>query len=159
MRRLLRGLARPSTFMPVVFLLLAGFGVAAQFVAQNTLAILINGLFIAVFVMIVAAYAPTLLRTLRAAEVQKDQYLVSGILLLWGSIAASRMWSLALIMAGKPAWMINHWFQTLCYLMAAMSGFYFLQIPGASRVGYRYTTAAIIIAIAVVTVVLAFFEI
>jgi hypothetical protein len=158
MQRLIRGLARPSTFLPVLGMALLAFGVSSQIVAQNTLAIVINGLFIAMSVVVVAAYGPPLTHALRSDKVQKDQYLLTGILMFWISIAASRVWSLALIMAGKPDWMINHWFQSFCYLSAAASGFYFLQITGHSKRGYKYTTAAIVIAVCIVTAMLAFFE-
>ncbi len=158
MRKLLHGLARPSTFLPLLALVAAAFGVAAQVVPQNTLAIVINGMFIAVSVMVVAAYGPALITSLRAEEAKKDQYLLSGIILFWVSVSASRVWSLALIMAGKPPWMINHWFQTFCYLSAASSGYYFLQISGKSKVGLRYTTATIVLAVCITTVMLAFFE-
>ena len=158
MQRLLQGLARPRTFLPLLVLVLVGYAVSAQLIPQNTLAIIINGLLIAVSVMVMAAYGPGFITALRSSELKKDQYLLSGILLLWLSLAASRMWSLALIMAGKPPWMINHWFQTFCYLVAASSGFYFLQITGHSKTGIRYVTAAIVIAVMIITVVLAFFE-
>ena len=108
--------------------------------------------------MVFAAYSPTLLRSLRADHELREQHLVTGILLMWGAIAASRMWSLALIMAGKPPWMINHWFQTFCYVVAAASGYYYLKIAGPSRVGYRYATMAAIGAVLITTIVLAFFE-
>lgn len=158
MKRLLQGLARPSTFLPLVGLMLLAFGVSAQIVPQNTLAISINGLFIAVSIMIARAYGPALINSLRAPSANKDQYLVTGILLLWFSISASRVWSLALIMAGKPPWMINHWFQTFCYLVAASSGFYFLLIPGPNKTGFKFTTYGLMIAVGVVTAMLVFFE-
>ena len=158
MQRLLRGLARPSTFVPILALIAMLFGASAQIIPQNTLAIITNGLFISVSVMVIAAYTPALLSSLRSDAVKDDQYLITGILLFWLAISASRVWSLVIIMAGKPDWMINHWFQTFCYIAAASSGFYFLQITGHSRIGYRYTTAAIVLAVAVVTFTLAFFE-
>lgn len=158
MRKLLHGLARPSTYLPVLIMAALGVGISMGFIPQNTIAIIINGLFVAVTVMIIAAYGPALVASLRAETARRDQYLVSGIIMLWLSIAASRVWSLALIMAGKPPWMINHWFQTFCYLTAAASGFYFLKITGPSKTGTRYTAAAVILAVLIVTFVLAFFE-
>jgi hypothetical protein len=156
MQRILRGLIRPSTFLPIFGMVLLGFGVSSQLIAQNVLAILINGLFIAMTVVVAAAYGVPLVNALKSEEIKKDQYLLTGIVMLWVSIAASRIWSLAIITAGKPDWMINHWFQSFCYLAAAASGFYFLQLVGHPRRGLKYATAAIALAVVIVTFTMAF---
>lgn len=151
MKRLLRGLVRPSTFLPVVLLLFVAFIVAGEFIPPNSLALLINGIFISMWIVICATYVPVLTRSLRADHVLLDQYHVSGVLLLWTALAASRFWSIAIILAGKPAWMVNHWFQTFCYLTAALSGFYLLQVPGVAGIGRRKSVIAMLLAVALGT--------
>lgn len=158
MQRILAGLRRPSTFVPFMILALVAAGVFSRIVPQNQLALITNGTFIAVAMAVNSAYLPVLIQCLRAPEVKQDQYLVSGILLFFNSIALSRVWSMAIILSGKPDWMINAPVQSLCYLMAALSGFYFLKVPGRTTIGWRYTTMAAITAVMIVSLWLAYVE-
>lgn len=152
--RFLRGLARPSTFLPFLLCCIVGFITAASVFNGVAVSIFFNGFDIAICVLIDIAYMPVLWHSIRAPNPTKEQYLVSGILLAWNAIAFSRGWVMAAIMMGRPAWMLNHWVLSLCYAMVAMSGFYFLKVPGKVNGGWRYVTIALVLAVAIITVFL-----
>lgn len=158
MRRLIAGLLRPSTILPATILMFIAWVVLSRIIPQNQLAIITNATFISVALAVNAAYGPVLIKCLRAPDMRADQYLVSGILLIFLSIAASRVWSMAIILANKPDWMINAPVQSLCYLMAALSGFFFLKVPGRTAIGWRYTTMAGIFAVMIVSLWLVYVE-
>lgn len=158
MRRLLAGLTRASSYLPLIGILMVIWAVLAQVIPQNQLAIITNGLFISGAIGINAAYGPILVASLRASEAKADQDFCSGLLLFVNSIAASRVWSLGIILAGKPAWMINSPIQSLCYLLAALSLLFFLKVPGRSKVGWRYTSMTLIFTVMIVSLWLAYVE-
>jgi hypothetical protein len=158
MRRLLAGLTRPSTIMPIVGILFVAWVVLSQFIPQNQLAIVTNGLYISGAIGINSVYLPLLFASLRSPEPLPDQYFCSGLLLFTNAIAASRVWSLAIILAGKPDWMINYPVQSLCYLLAALSLLFFLKIPGPSKAGWRYPTMMLIFTVMIVSLWLAYVE-
>ncbi len=152
MRNLLAGLKRHYNWIAFVPFLV--FFVAVLVLSANTIAILINGLDIAVLTPILIAYLPIFWKKLRSDADPADLGLLGGLLLICVAVDVSRIWSLAIILSGKPAWMINHWFQSLCYLMVALGQFYLLRVPG-SRTSRRYLSYAFCLAVVVVVVLVA----
>jgi len=156
-RKVLRGISRPSNWIPLIPILV--FLVAAQVWPQNKLAIMTNALDIGAWFLIMRAYVPPFYRKLREGRSHDaaDLYLLGGNLLNVSALAASRIWSLGIILAGKPAWMINHWFQSFCYLLAALSYYYYLRVP-KSDTSRRYITYALAIAAVLGGIILLFTE-
>jgi len=91
---------------------------------------------------------PVWVRLLRRDRESPESYLFGAVILMTSAIAASRLWSLAIIVAGKPAWMINHWFQSFCYLMVGLSIFYLLSVPGY-KLSMKYVMWALLVALCV----------
>ena len=148
MKKVLRGIANPNNWaaiIPVIFFFLI---VYFQVLDNNHIAIITNGLDIGGFVLLAFAFVPVWFRVLRRDGPSPEAYLFGGILLMAGSVAASRMWSWAIIIAGKPAWMLNHWFQSFCYLMIGVGMFYLLKIPGSNEGwrGMRYIAYGLVLA-------------
>lgn len=157
MQKLLRGLKSPSNWLAVIPVFI--FFVAVITLPQNAIAILTNGLDIGGAVLLNFALLPAWVRMLRRDGPSAEAYLFGGILMIVDSIAASRLWSLAIIMSGKPAWMINHWFQSFCYLMVGVGIFYLLRIPGQSyRGGYKYIAYGAALSIVVMCLFLVYLE-
>src|SRR5690349_11943823 len=104
-QKFLRGLSHASNWLALVPIFI--FLVLAQTLNQNTLAIIINSLDIGVWILVMRAYVPPFWRKLRASQRgSPDMFMLGAVLLSSTSLAASRMWSLGIILAGKPPWMI-----------------------------------------------------
>ena len=145
-RKLLQGVSRPSNWLPVFPI--GFFFILALVWPQNKLALITNGMVIGAWVLILRSYVPPFVHNLRSDNEHPENNFIGGVLLGSTAIAASRIWSIAIILAGKPAWMINHWFQSFCYMLAALSWYYLLRAPGNSK-SAKYITYALIIAVAV----------
>lgn len=148
----LKRLGRCIWLIPV-----AVFFAAVLFTPQNKLAIVINGLDIGAWIFILRGYFPPFWRLFKRKSDSPELFFFGGVLMFSTGVALSRIWSLGIILAGKPAWMINHWFQSFCYLIVALGLFYLLRIPGSGRSG-KYIAGAITIAVMVVAVFLTFWE-
>lgn len=155
MRKFLRGVGRLSNWVMVLPIVV--FFYLALWLPQNRLAIITNGLVIGVWIPLVRNYLPPFWKNLRSDKSHPETYFLGGILLGSTAIAMSRIWSLGIIMAGKPAWMINHWFQSFCYLLAALSWYYLLRVP-ENKKSARYITYALITAVSVIVVGLLYLE-
>lgn len=155
MQKLLRGLLRPSTFVPLIILILS-FALAIQLLDYDSVAIIINGIIIAVWIVVAKAYTPLLIESLREETPTKQQYLVTGVLMVWTAFAFSRIWADVYVVLGRPENMMNHWFPYLCFLTSAMSGFYFIKVPDNSDSGWGYTVFAVVGAVVISTLVLAY---
>lgn len=146
-KKALRGMLRISNWIPLIPIIV--FFAMAHYLPQNRLAIVVNALDIGAWVLILRAYGPALWEKWRSDEkVTSEIYVLSGILLYVTALAMSRIWSLAIIFSGKPAWMINHWFQSFCYLLMALSCYYFLRVPGSS-VSRKYIAWALAISLTI----------
>lgn len=154
-KKILHGLRRPSNYLWLVPIVL--FFIATQVWSQNKIAILTNGLDIGVWVFILRAYLPPFISLLRKAGDKPELGFFGGIITISTALAASRIWSLAIILMGKPAWMLNYWFQSFCYFMIAVGMFYLLRVPTSEKSGW-YIVGAIVIAIVVTIFGLAFVE-
>lgn len=155
MRRTLRGLRNLSNW--VMLLPIGLFFFMVQLFPQNKLAIITNGLDIGVWILVVRAYLPPFWTALRAREHRPETYLLGGVLLNSTALAMSRIWSLGIIVAGKPPWMINHWFQSFCYLLMALSYYYFLRVPKEHE-SRKYIAYALILGVVFFSSVLLFME-
>ena len=151
MRKLVRGLVRPRTFIPLL-LMVVGFLGAYSTLSIPMLSLWINAIDIAIWFMIVAQYTPVVWRVLREDNPRMEENFVFGIVLLFTALAVSRMWAIAVMMNDRPAWMIGHWLPPLCYWVIAVSGFYFIKVPGGTT---KYLTWAVVLAVLIITLVLA----
>lgn len=151
MERLIRGILRVEFWGPLLVAGLA-FLVSAIFISRDDIALVVNAVDIAVWVAILMAYFPVLIRVLREPEVKKDQHLVTGILLLWTALAFSRIWAIVFVLLGRPDYMQNALFTSFCYAAIAFSGYYFIKVPGTSRVGWTYTAFAFALSIAFILI-------
>lgn len=152
MEKLLDGLRRKSTYLPPLLAIIT-FAVAANLLNPVTLTLIISGIDIAVTVMIVAAYSPHMVSSLRSDRLHRDQYLISGILTYWVFLAISRVWFILAIMIDRPKWMADFWLPTFCYFMIAFSGYYLIKAPSGydENSGWRYVVWATILAVVIVT--------
>ena len=146
MQRLLRGLRSPKSWIAVAPLLV--FFISVLVLPPNTIAIITNGLDIGGWVLLMYVLMPVWVRLLRRDRESPESYLFGAVILMTSAIAASMLWSLAIIVAGKPAWMINHWFQSFCYLMVGLSIFYLLSVPGY-KLSMKYVMWALLVALCV----------
>lgn len=158
MRKLFRGLVKPSTLLPMVAMTGSTFLAAAQFVSNGALSIVTAAIAITVSTLIMIAYIPTLFYALRSRERPEEQNMLLGVVILFAAIEAWNMWRVAFTLLGQPEWMIGHWFPSLLSVIASLTGFYFLSVPGISRFGVRYTTMAIIGALALAAAGLMMFD-
>lgn len=148
MKKVLQGLRKPSNWLAALPILFFFVIVSTGLVSQNTIAIITNGLDIGGAVLLTFALLPAWIETLRRRGPSPEAYLFGGILLIVNSVAASRLWSWAIIAMGKPSWMINHWFQSFCYLMIGVGIFYLLKIPGEGRASsMRYIAYGLVLAV------------
>lgn len=155
MRKLLHGIRQPSNWF---WLLPIGLFLAlAHLFPQNKVAIVTNGLDIGVWLFILRAYGPPFFMQLRSDKPHPEINLFGGILLMSTALAASRIWSQVIIMLDKPVWMLNHWFQSFCYLLVALGMFYLIKIPGYSK-SRGYIMGALAIAVMVISLGLAYLE-
>jgi hypothetical protein len=155
-RKILRGLGHLSNWLPLLPVVI--FLVMAQIMSQNRLAIIINSLDIGAWFLIVRAYGWAFYMKLRSEERHSPEtYFLGAVLLNVTALAWTRMWSFGIILMGKPPWMINHWFQSFCYLLIALSYYYFLRIPENSD-SRRYITYSLAIAVVLMGVGLAILE-
>lgn len=150
MQRLWRGLTRREFYLPLV-LLVGVFVFMTLLVPRETNSIVLNGTVLGVWVLIVRAYGPLFVKNLRSATVNREYHLIAGILMLWTAFAASRVWSTAYILSGRPEWMQSHWAAQFFFASAAVSGFWFLSVPSEERVRCGYVLYAVLIAVAVAT--------
>lgn len=148
MRKFMHGLKNLSNWyagVPIVI-----FFLLVQIFPQNIIAIITNGLDIGGAILLNFAFIPVWVHLLRRERHSPEAFLFGGLLLIVNAVAASRVWSLAIIVVGKPAWMINHWFQSLCYLMVGVGIFYLLKIPGEQGEGsVKYIAWGLVCAVAV----------
>lgn len=163
MRKLLRGLARPSTLIPV-FMIPVSFYAATNFFDRDTLQVIINGLCVAGGIAVWMAYAPVLYRSLRAENPSVDQFLVTGILMCWGSAMGSRAWALAYLVLQKPAWMQSHWVPYLFFVFFASSSLYFVSMPTRKvsakkvEIGWTYPMMIAVMTVLIAVGVLAYVQ-
>lgn len=160
-KKLLHGLKRPSNWLPVLPVLFFFWLVAGEVVSLNAVAILANGLDIGGAILLNFALIPAWVKVVRRAGYTPEAYLFGGLLMLVNSVALSRLWSLGIIMMGKPAWMINHWFQSFCYLMVGLAMFYLLKVAGNNEHGvfrYKYVAYGLAVAVMVMCVFLVYWE-
>jgi hypothetical protein len=96
-------------------------------------------------VLISVMYGPVVLDYIR--ENRRVHYVATGIFTIFFSIGASRVWSVIYIYLGRPDWMMNHWFPSLCFLIASSSGFFFLRapdnLPNHHHRSWKYLLAAL----------------
>jgi hypothetical protein len=155
MQKVWRGLKNPSfwvSMLPIVFFFVV---VSLQLVSQNTVAIIANGLDIGGAILLDFAMIPAWWRMLRSERKTPEAFLFGGILLFVNALAASRLWSLAIIMSGKPSWMINHWFQSFCYLLMGIAIFYLLRVPGEQgTMKTKYVAYGLVVAVGVMVLFL-----
>lgn len=153
MQRFLRGLRHASNWLSLAPILI--FLIMAQTLNPNTLAVVINSLDIGVWILVLRAYVPPLWRKLRESRRgSADIYMLGAVLLSSTALAMSRLWSIGIILAGKPAWMINHWFQSFCYMLIALSYYYFLRIPG-SLTSAKYIAYALAASVTIAVMIVA----
>ncbi len=155
MQRLLRGLVRPDTYLPLL-LICVSFITAITFSGITALMLISNGIFLAMWVTVTCAWLPALNRVLRAESFQREQNLVMGILIFWTAVGISRVWAVAYLLAGKPLWMEGTLVPVFCYFTAAASGYYFVRVAGGSTSGWRYTFFAGTMALLFSTLLLIF---
>lgn len=144
MRRLIKGLQKPGTFLPALFILILGFLAATQILSAGAISIITGAIAIVVWALIMIGYIPPLIYVLRAQHRVEEQNFFLGVIMLFSAIAAWNFWRIVFVVMNKPDWMVGNWFPSLLSIIASMSGFYFLSAPGVSRVGVRYTTIAIV---------------
>lgn len=158
-KKLIRGLRKPGNWLaavPIAFF----FGIVAfNVIPPNAIAIITNGLDIGGAILINFAFLPVWVKLLRRPHSSPEAFLFGGMLLMVNAVAASRVWSWALILADKPAWMINHWFQSFCYLMVGLGMFYLLKIPGEKgKSSVKYIAWGLVLAVAVMVLFLLHWE-
>ncbi len=158
MKRFIRGLQKPSTLIPMLFMLCLGFLVAAQFLSTEVLSIITAAIAIAVSTLIMIAYIPVFIYVARHERRVEEQNLFMGIILLFGAIEAWNIWRVAFTIFDRPEWMIGHWFPSLLSLIASMTGFYFLSAPDVARMGWRYSTIAMVLSVLFATIGILMFE-
>lgn len=155
MRKILRGLKSPNNWLPIIPIVFFFVIVAGGIISQNSIAIITNGLDIGGTILLDFALIPVWFKLLRRDKHAPEAFLFGGILTCVNSIAASRVWSLAIIMSGKPGWMINHWFQSFCYLMFGLGIFYLLKVPGEDGPkGLRYVAYGLVLSVIVMVLFL-----
>lgn len=149
-KRFLRGLKSPNNWLTVIPILVFFVIVSQEVLSQNTIAIITNGLDIGGAILLNFALLPAWVKILRRQGTSPEAFLFGGILIIVNAVAASRLWSWAIIFMEKPAWMINHWFQSFCYLMIGVGMFYLLKIPGEKPgSGHRYIAWGLVFAVGV----------
>lgn len=159
MKRLLRGLTRVSTLFPLVLMAAMAMLVPSQVLSSTVLAVLTSALGLAMWSLIIIGYTPPLIRILRRENKEPyEQNLVLGQVILWTMIAGWSVWRIAFIVMGQPKWMVGHWLVSLLSACAALSGFYFLSVPGISRLGLSYMTIGVFLSVFLFVVGLFFVE-
>lgn len=152
MRRFLRGVARPSL---VIAGICALYALAYNILPSSVIYIALNAVVIGIWVLMIRAYTPPLIKVIRRDAPTEERNLIIGIVVLWTAFAASRVWVTAAIMMGRPDWMANHWILQFSYVIAGTSGYWFLSVPqGKTPCGYP--TYAMLISIAIVTLIMLF---
>lgn len=159
MRKALRGLRNPSNWIAILPIVIFFILISFQIVTQNAVAIVTNGLDIGGAILLNFAMIPAWWRMLRREGSTPEAFLFGGILLWVNALAASRIWSLAIIIGGKPLWMINHWFQSFCYLLMGISIFYLLRVPGEQgTMKIKYVAYGLVLAVAFMVLFLLYVE-
>lgn len=154
--RELRNLNNWIAVIPVIFFFVV---VAFGLLSQNSIAIITNGLDIGGAVLLNFALLPVWLRILHRRGTSPEAFLFGGILMIVNGVAGSRLWSLAVIMSGKPSWMVSHWLQSFCYLMVGLGMFYLLKVPGNGHTaGMRYIAWGLVLSVGVMTLFLLYKE-
>lgn len=149
-------MSRPGTYIPFIAAFLLAVFAASGIVDPATVRLLYSGAYTAMSVLVVAAFLPAFWDAVREERVGKNLYLTQGILVLWLSIGVSQLWVSVAIWMGRPNWLTQHWILSLCYALAALSGFYFLRVPDSVTPHGRwgYVTLAIVIAVIIFTFLL-----
>lgn len=154
-RRLIRGMLSAWN-ITVLCTFLALFAAAEYYYGNAFVATVVNGLYMAMAVIVGIVYGPTMVDYIR--ENKRIHYLATGVFTLFTAIGVSRIWAAAYLYMGRPVWMTDHWFPTLCYLIAASTGFFFLRapdnLPNHQFKSWRYLTAAMILAVFVTATVI-----
>lgn len=161
MRKFLRGLGNLNNWLALVPVLFFFVVISLEIFSRNTVAIITNGLDIGGAILLDFALIPAWIKLLRRSREMPEAYLFGGILLIVNAVAASRVWSWGIIVSGKPEWMLNHWFQSFCYLMVGLGMFYLLKIPSDGKAGlssYRYIAYGLVAAVIVMVWFLIYWE-
>lgn len=146
MQRFLRGLARPSTFVPFLALPIAFF-FAFNYAAQENVQVMINGAMISVSAVIIMTWTPSWITALRRPEPKpkelKEQYLITGMLMLWLGAMGAGVWRIWYLVMGKPLWMMGNWFPYFTFTMIVMAGFYFAAVPSRGKGKWTWLMVAV----------------
>jgi len=154
-RRLIYGLL--NAWNIIVLSVFISLFTAAEILFGNTfVATVVNALYISMAVFVGIIYGPTTLEYIR--ENRRIHYLATGVFALFTSIGISRVWAIAFIYWERPDWMVNHWFPTLCFMIAASTGFFFLRapdnVPNHRYKSWRYLTAAMLLTVFITATVI-----
>lgn len=144
MQKFLRGMRKPSTIIPLAAMVIVTFLSATQFLSAGALSIITAAIALAVTGLILVSYIPTMIYTVRHDHPVAEQNILIGVIILFTDIASWNLWRITFVLLERPEWMISHWAPSLMSLVASMTGFYFLTVPGLSGTGLRYTTLALI---------------
>lgn len=137
---------RPGSWVPLTVIAALFLVSISGLINPVTLRLLYSGGFIAMSVLVAMIYLPGLIQAIREPRASSDQYLASGIVLLWFCLGVSQIWASTAIALGRPPWMLNHWILGLLYAISAVSGYYFLRAFPDARVwnNWRWVTVGLV---------------
>jgi hypothetical protein len=103
------------------------------FVDRADLITLMNGVMFSVAVAVVATFSRDTIRIIATGDVDREDYLLLGIIAAWASDVAVRFWTTLVRYLGRPEGFVDHPILALFLLWGIVGGVLHLTAPNAIK--------------------------